>query len=118
VTRRYAMRLMKTDIIPFEIVEWRSEKHARIREMICDRDPNWRLVKLLGVVVNVDDQKDQFRDPPVWAISPAPSAPVFSIRRRPNDRWVDSFGNRYELAQTPYRFCDFNLRGDSFVHDL
>lgn len=110
MTRRFAMRMTKTDIIPFEIVEWRSERHALIRDMVCDRDPNWKPLRLGGIVANLEDQRDEFRQPPVWSISSDPQAPWLSIRRRSGDRWVDAFGNWYKLGDQPVRFCDFNLR--------
>lgn len=104
-TFSYANRLGYTDVEPYEIVRWVSEKTIEVRAMKADRDPNWKMDfrpgGFCGTVVNQDEQK--------WIITSKPEARVFRIRLRKNGYWYDADGSRHVLAVKPIKFYDYNF---------
>ena len=105
---RYANRTDPGDIHPCEITEHLSGDELLVRDMIADRDPDWKMVKVMDRCLNNDDQ--MVRDPPVWTILPDRRAVEFIIRLGKDGTWRDKYGHRYILSDTPVKFHDFNIR--------
>jgi len=101
---QYANHIGYSDVNPFEIIRKISEKTVEIRAMNAEQDPNWKpdfvAGGFCGTVVNQRDQR--------WIISSRVEAPVVRIRLG-KQGWKDANGNRYQLADQPRKFYDYNF---------
>jgi hypothetical protein len=101
---QYANHIGYSDVNPFEIIRKVSEKTVEIRAMNAERDPNWKpdfvAGGFCGTVINQRDQR--------WIISSSVEAPVVRIRLGKHG-WKDANGNRYQLADQPRKFYDYNF---------
>lgn len=100
----YANRIGYTDVTPYEIVRRVSDRTLDVRSMSVERDPSWSPEFVpggfCGTVVNQHSQR--------WVISSQPEGIVCRIRLG-KQGWKDAHGNRYQLADQPVRFYDFNF---------
>lgn len=103
-TKNYANHICYSDAYPFEIVRRVSDKTIEIREMSAVRDESWKpdFVQggFCGTVMNQNQQR--------WIISSKPDARIIRIRNGKRG-WRDAGGNRYQLADKPFRFHDYNF---------
>lgn len=105
---RYANRTDPGDTHPCEILEHLSGDELVVRDMIAERDPDWKMTKVMDWCINNDDQAS--RDPPVWTIFPDRKGVEFIIRRGKDGTWRDKYGHTYSLSDIPIKFHDFNRR--------
>lgn len=101
---QYANHIGYSDVNPFEIIRKISDKTIEIRAMNAERDPNWKpdfvAGGFCGTVVNQRDQR--------WIISSNSEAPVVRIRLG-KQGWKDANGRRFQLADQPRKFYDYNF---------
>ena len=101
---QYANHIGYSDVNPFEIIRQISDKTIEIRAMNAERDPNWKPDFVpggfCGTVVNQRDQS--------WIISSSADSPVVRIRLG-KQGWKDANGRRFQLADQPRKFYDYNF---------
>lgn len=101
----FANRLGYSDVEPYEITRWVSEKTVEIRAMRAERDPSYKPEFVPGgfsaVCLNQNEQ--------TWIITSKPEAKVFRIRLHKDGYWRDADGSRYSLAVKPVKFYDYNF---------
>jgi hypothetical protein len=101
----FANRLGYSDVEPFEVVRVVSEKCVEVRKMAAELDPNWKPDIIpggfAGRCVNQASQQ--------WIIAPDLSRPVVKIRLRKNGQWYSACGSRFDLADKPVKFYDYNF---------
>lgn len=101
---KYANKIGYSDVTPYEVVRVVSEKTLEIRRMSAERDPNWTPDFVpggfFGTVINQNSQ--------TWIITSDDTAPVIRIRLGKHG-WKDAHRGRYDLADEPHRFYDFNF---------
>lgn len=101
----YANHIGYSDINPFEIVRKISDKTIEIREMNAVRDRSVELDFVPGgFSAHCRNQSSQ-----KWTISSDETAPVVRIRLSKNRGWQDKYGRRFQLADQPRKFYDFNF---------
>ena len=100
----YANQISYTDVHPFEVVRRVSDKTLDVRAMSAKRDPSWKPDFIpggfCGTVVNQHDQR--------WIITSDDRARVVRIRLG-KQGWKDANGGRYQLAEKPVKFYDYNF---------
>lgn len=100
----YANHIGYSDVTPFEIIRAVSGKTLEIRRMNAERDPTFKPEFVPGgFSAHCTNQIDQ-----AWIISSDPTAAVIRIRKGKLG-WKDANGNRYQLAEKPVRFYDYNF---------
>lgn len=101
---QYANRLGWSDVEPFEVVKVISAKTMEIRSMNAEIDPEWKRDfqpgGFFGHTSNNSSQK--------WIITSDETQPVIRIRLGKKG-WKDANGNRYQLADQPRKFYDYNF---------
>lgn len=101
---KYANQYGWSDVNPFEVVRVVSDKTIEVREMDADRDESvkldWVVGGFAGVCVNQRDQK--------WFIKSNAANPVIRIRLGKKG-WRDANGRRFDLADEPIKFYDYNF---------
>lgn len=101
----YANRYGYSDVEPYEIFRYVSDKTIEVRKMKSERDTSWKMDfrpgGFCGTVVNQNEQK--------WIITSNPEGRVIRIRLRKDGRWYDASGNRYGLSDEPVKFYDYNF---------
>jgi hypothetical protein len=102
----FANRTCYSDVEPFEVVKRVSERTLEIRAMNYERanpddDLGFAPGGFFGHCARQDRQE--------WTITANPDAPVFRIRLQKNGQWRDEGGDRYQLAEKPRRFYDYNF---------
>lgn len=101
---KYANHLGYTDVTPYEIVRVVSDKTLEIREMKCERNPEWKPEFYVGGFsahcANQHEQK--------WFITTDESAPVKRIRLGKRG-WKDAHGARFDVSDKPVKFYDYNF---------
>ena len=102
---KYANHFGYSDINPFEIVRFVSEKTIEIREMKSEKDPSYKPEFIPGGFsvhcVNQHAQK--------WIITSDESAPVIRIRLSKNKGWQDAHGRKFDLSEKPIKYYDYNF---------
>ena len=102
---KYANACGYTDVHPYEVIEIRTANKMIIRPMNAELDPTWQREfypgGFCGHTANDRDQR--------WIITPNPEAPLRDIRKHKNGKWFDRFGQRYSIADQPYKFHDHNF---------
>ena len=102
---QYANRIGYSDVTPYEVVRVVSDKTIEVRAMDAERDESFKLEFIPGGFsahcVNQCDQK--------WNISSNSENPVVRIRLSKNRGWQDKHGGRYNLAEAPRKFYDYNF---------
>ena len=103
--QRYANHYGYSDVTPYEVVRWVSDKTVEVREMEAERDDSVKLEWLpggfAGHFVNQRDQK--------WHIKSNESNPVIRIRLSAKKGWRDKHGRRFGLSHNPVKFYDHNF---------
>ena len=104
--KNFANHIGYSDINPFEVVRAVSKTTLEIRAMNAERDTSVKLdFQPGGFFAHCSNQNEQR-----WDITPNEEARVFRIRfSKAKNRWQDSFGNRYNLANKPTKFYDYNF---------
>jgi len=101
---KYANHIGYTDVTPYEIVRRVSDKTLEVREMTAERDRTikleWAAGGFAGHCINQDDQE--------WTITPNPNSLIIRIRLGKRG-WRDKFGGRFNLAEKPVKFYDYNF---------
>ncbi len=101
---KYANKIGYSDVTPYEVVRVVSNKTLEIRRMNAERDPNWKPEFVpggfFGTVVNQNSQE--------WIITSDDKAPVIRIRLG-KQGWKDANRGRYDIADAPQRFYDYNF---------
>ena len=101
----YANRIGYTDIYPCEVVKSISAKTVDIREMDAVMSEGWRPDFISGGFAgHCSNQYEQ-----KWAITSNVKAPVVRIRLSKNNGWQDKYGHKYDLADAPRKFYDYNF---------
>lgn len=100
----YANHIGYSDVNPYEVVRVVSDKTLEIRRMNAERDPSYKPEFIpggfSGHCVNQLDQE--------WIITSDPAACVIRIRKGKKG-WKDASGGRYQLADKPVKFYDYNF---------
>jgi hypothetical protein len=102
----FANRICYSDVVPFEVVKRVSETTLEIRAMDYERsnsneDMGFAPGGFFGHCAHQDKQE--------WTITANPRHPTFRIRLQKNGQWKDKDGDRYQLAEKPRRFYDYNF---------
>ena len=101
---QFANRLGYSDIEPFEVVRVVSERCLEIRAMRAERDPSWQPEWIpggfAGHCLNQAEQR--------WVIQSDPNGRVLRIRLGRNG-WRSADRDRFEVADQPRRFYDYNF---------
>ena len=102
---KYANLLGYSDVNPFEVVNVVSDKTIEVREMNTVRDDSIKLeFHVGGFSAHCSNQRDQ-----KWTITSDETAPVIRIRLSKNKGWKDKYGRRFQLADQPVKFYDYNF---------
>jgi hypothetical protein len=101
---KFANKYDYSDVTPFEVIRIISDKTIEIRQMDAERDQSvelkWAVGGFAGHCVNQRDQK--------WHIKSNSENKVVRIRLSKKG-WKDVHGGRYDLADQPRRFYDYNF---------
>jgi len=101
---QYANQYGYSDVTPFEVVRTVSERCLEVREMDAERDESVALEFAVGgfsaVCTNQRQQK--------WFINQNAQNPVIRIRLNKKG-WQDKYGRRFNLADQPVKFYDYNF---------
>lgn len=101
----YFNKYIGTDVFPYQTMARVSDKTMTIRPMKAELDPTFRPVIITGGFAgHCTNNHDQF-----WTIYPDPKAPMIRIRLHKDGWWRDRAGNRYQAADEPVRFYDYNF---------
>ena len=101
----YANHLGYTDVEPYEITKRISEKTIEVRPMDSERDPNWTPEFIPGgFSAHCPNQYSQ-----KWIISSNEEYTPIRIRLSKNKGWQDKYGRRFEIADEPRKFYDYNF---------
>ena len=100
----YANQYGYSDVNPYEVMKIVSDKTLDIRAMSAERDPSWKPEVVTGgfsaVYLNQESQK--------WIIKSDKDERVVRIRLG-KQGWKDANGCRYQLADKPVKFYDYNF---------
>jgi len=100
----YANHIGYSDVTPYEIIRAVSGKTLEIRRMSAERDPAFKPEFVPGgFSAHCTNQIAQ-----AWIVSSDPTASVIRIRKGKLG-WKDANGGRYQLAEKPVRFYDYNF---------
>jgi len=104
-TFTHANHLGYSDVNPFEVVRHVSDKCIEVRAMEAERDfqPNIVPGGFAGHCTNNTESEQK------WKITSNPDNPVRRVRLHKNGQWKDSHGNRYQPANAPRKFYDYNF---------
>jgi hypothetical protein len=104
LTMNYANHCMYSDVDPYEVVRVISDKTIEIRPMKAERDNSVKLeFHVGGFSAHCSNQKQQ-----KWIITSDETAPIKRIRLGKRG-WKDAHGGRYNLADKPRKFHDYNF---------
>lgn len=102
--KKYANHIGWSDVNPYEIVRWVSEKTVEIRAMNATLDENWNGKFVSGGFsarcINQDTQRYEY--------SSNHSNRIIRMRLRKNGHWYSSQG-RHNISDEPYKFYDYNF---------
>ena len=102
--KKYANQLGYSDVEPYEVVKVISEKTIEIRAMDTEALPWKRDFHPGGFFGHTSNQNEQ-----KWNITSNENNPVFRIRLSKNKGWRSAGGSRFQLADKPRKFYDFNF---------
>jgi hypothetical protein len=101
---RYANQQGYSDVNPYEIVRWVSDKTIEVRAMRAEVDPDWKPeVQVGGFSRHVANQHDQR-----WFITSDPEAPIIRARKR-IDGYFHSAHGRHKVNDRAVKFYDYNF---------
>ena len=101
---KYANQLGYSDVEPYEVVKVISEKTIEIRAMDTEALTWKRDFHHGGFFGHTSNQNEQ-----KWNITSNENNPVFRIRLSKNKGWRSAGGSRFQLADKPRKFYDFNF---------
>lgn len=96
-----------SDVEPYEIVRFLTDRKIEIRAMKCGDCPtNMDELGFIagGFVGHYANQRNQ-----KWIIESDPEMPIRVIRLHKNGDWKSVGGMRYVLSDKPHKFYDFNF---------
>jgi len=100
----FANQIGYSDVTPYEVVRFVSDKTLEVRRMEAERDESvkleWAVGGFAGHCINQRDQK--------WIITSNESNPTVRIRLGKKG-WKDAHGQRYDLNDKPIMFYDYNF---------
>ena len=102
-TMKYANMLGYSDVEPYEVVKVISDKTIEIRAMDSKALPWKRDFHPGGFFGHTSNQSEQ-----KWDITSNEDNPVFRIRLGKKG-WKNAGGSRFQLANEPRKFYDFNF---------
>ena len=102
-TMKYANMLGYSDVEPYEVVKVISDKTIEIRAMDSKALPWKRDFHPGGFFGHTSNQNEQ-----KWDITSNEDNPVFRIRLGKKG-WKNAGGSRFQLADEPRKFYDFNF---------
>ena len=92
---KYVNKMMYSDVVPFEVVERKSERKIIIREMKCERAPSFKPEFVAGgCSAHCTNQAQQ-----KWIIKSDEEARLVTITKRKDGDWYE-VGDKY----TPFMF--------------
>ena len=101
---KYANHFGYSDVNPYEVVRVVSDKTVEVREMDAQRDESVQLVWVVGGFAgHCTNQHDQR-----WIITSNPENQVVRISLG-KQGWKDKHGRKFDLAEQPVRFYDYNF---------
>jgi hypothetical protein len=100
---KYANHIGYTDVNPYEVIRVVTSRTIEIREMDAIQTDE---VKPTFVIGGFSAHSDNAQS---WDIKPNESNPVFRIRLHSDGRWKDKWGHKYNLADAPRKFYDYNF---------
>lgn len=102
---KYANHYGWSDVNPYEVVRVISDKTIEVRAMDAERDTSvdlkWEIGGFSAVCTNQSAQK--------WIIKSNPNNPVIRIRASKRKGWADKYGRRFDLANEPSKYYDYNF---------
>lgn len=106
--KAFANLAMYTDTRPFEVIEVRTANKVIIREMKAEMSADWKPEIVAGGFgghcVNNHDQDS------AWVITPDEEGREITIRySKAKGRWQDKYGQRFYMADEPFKHHDFNF---------
>lgn len=108
--KKYANEMGWSDIQPYEVTRFISEKTIEIRRMRVTPDDSWKPEFIAGGFAgHCINQESQ-----TWQIESDETAPIFRIRlskkyTRNEPCYCDKWGNRFFLSDKPRYYRDFNF---------
>jgi hypothetical protein len=101
---RYANHHGYSDVNPYEIVRWVSDKTIEVRAMRAEVDPDWKPeVHVGGFFRHVANQHDQR-----WIITSDPEAPIIRARKHVDGCYHSAHG-RHKVNDRAVKFYDYNF---------
>ena len=101
----YANHIGWSDVNPYEVIRKVSDKCYEVRAMQTEKSPNYQPEFVAGgfsaVCLNQGQQK--------WIITSDEQAPILRIRASKKKGWADKYGKRFELANEPCKYYDYNF---------
>ena len=101
----YFNKYVGTDVLPYQTMARVSDKIMVIRPMKAELDPSFRPEIVTGGFVGHCTNNNK----QVWTIYPDPEAPTIRVSLHKDGWWRDRAGNRYQAADEPVRFYDYNF---------
>lgn len=102
---QYANQHGYSDVTPYEIINWVSDKTIEVRLMAYKLDEDWKPeFHAGGFSAHCSNQSEQR-----YTYSSDEEEPIRRIRLHKNGRWFDKNGNQYRLSEKPRRFYDYNF---------
>ena len=102
---QYANYIGYSDVYPYEVIRFVSNKTLEVRSMDTEQDPNWKpefvAGGFAGHCVNQHDQK--------WIITSNEANDTIRIRLRKDGTWRSKDGAKFRLSDKPRCFYDYNF---------
>jgi hypothetical protein len=103
-TNNFANQIGYSDITPYEVVNFVSDKTIEVREMKATIDPAFVLdMNVGGFMGNCSNQSDQ-----KWTYESDLDRPIIRIRKG-KQGWKSATGEKFSLSDSPKRYYDYNF---------
>jgi hypothetical protein len=104
---KFANHIGYTDVNPFEVIRYVSDKCIVIREMDAELDPSFKPNitpgGFFGHCTNNSESEQK------WIITPSEIHSTVRIRLHKGGQWKDKSGRRFQLGDAPRKFYDYNF---------
>lgn len=101
--KKYANRVLHSDVQPFEVIREVSGKCLEVRQMTATMVQAAKLLAAGGFMGNFDNSVQE------WKCESQPNYPIERIRQRKDGSWKSSDGSLFILADQPRNFRDWNF---------
>lgn len=102
---RFANYIGYSDVEPYEVIRKVNERCFEVRPMKAERDPSYKPEFIAGGFaghcINQGAQK--------WIITSDESAEIGRIRKHKDGTWRSKGGGRFQLAEAPHKYYDYNF---------